>query len=118
MRLADVENILNPALSRGQFSLAEATYKQSGLIAPIGVVLWARVSSEVDERITRDLERPLRLTPEEWSSGDIIWIVEAVGTPAEVNKLVKKLKGTTWKGKTVKTRTRDKEKRIAVREIV
>ncbi len=53
----------------------------------------------------------------EWSSGDIVWIVEAVGTPAAVNKILKKLKGTTWKGKTVKTRTRNKEKRITVREL-
>lgn len=117
MRLADIEGIVSPAVSCGQFLLAETTHKQNGLVTPIGVVLWARVSPEIDARIARDLEQPLKLAPSEWSSGDIVWIVEAVGAPPAINKLVQELKETSWKGKTVKMRARDKDNKVAVREI-
>lgn len=117
MSLADIEGIVGPAVVRNQYLLAELPDTQSGLVSPVGVVLWARVSPKIDERIVRDLEHPVKLAPAEWDSGEIVWIVDAIGTPPAINKLMKQLKETSWKGRAVKMRVRDKDNAAIVREI-
>lgn len=77
--LQDLEWLVAPAVLTGQFALAEAQAKTTGLVTPVGAVLWALVSEETDRRLTAELEAPMRLRPDEWRAGTIPWIVLTLG---------------------------------------
>lgn len=102
--LQDLEWLVVPAVTTNQFMLAEARSKESGFISPIGVVLWAHVSPEVDQRLMTSLGEPVRLRPDEWRSGPIAWMVDAVGAPQIVQSLVKRMHDQVFKGAPVKVR--------------
>lgn len=105
--LADLEWMLLPAFQRDQFKIAEA--KADNLNVPAGFVLWASVSPEVDQRLSESLEAPLRLKPDEWNSGTILWLVEAVGDPRAIKELLKTCRDTLPGGKEAKLRTASRE---------
>ena len=77
--LADIEWLILPPVMLGQFYVAEAQHEANGFRAPIALVTWARVSPEVDRRLTDNAGQPPRLAPEEWASGDIVWLIDVVG---------------------------------------
>ena len=79
--LVDLEWLVIPPLVSGQFLLAHAQSRETGLAAPAATILWGSVSAEVDQRLTATIDQPLRLKPHEWQSGDILWIVAAAGEP-------------------------------------
>ncbi len=112
--LADLEWLVVPAVMTGQYSLAEAQSKANGLTAPVGVLLWASVSAEVDKRLTENLDAPMRLKPEEWKSGDTLWIIDAVGEPKMVQAMLQRMAAKDWKGRTVKMKARDKDGKVRV----
>lgn len=116
--LADLEWLVLPAIAAGQFSLMDAQSKSIGFTQPVGLVLWARVSSDVDQRLSSNLALPMRLKPEDWTSGDIVWVVEAVGAPQAMGPLIKALSENEWKGKPVKMRVRDEQGRVTVKTVV
>ena len=99
--LADLEWCLLPALARGQFLVAEARMPD-GQAMPAALVLWARVSAEVDARLSAAPGYPIRLHPNEWQSGDVIWIVDAVGEPKAVQECVAALAKTAFQGRQFK----------------
>jgi len=107
--LADLEWLVLPPLLTGQFSVAEAGDQQSRIRMPLAVALWANVSSEVDKRLSENLSAPLRLRPDEWRSGDIPWLVDAVGDARMVSPFLKQLSETVFKGRDVKVRSRGKD---------
>ena len=49
---------------------------------PIGVVLWASVSDEVAERLAQGTTK---LRPQDWKSGDQLWVVESLPRAASCN---------------------------------
>jgi len=104
--LADLEWLVLPALATGQFALAEARHKESGLAAPVAVMLWATVSAEVDARLTANAGKPVRLKPDEWAAGPNAWLVEAVGEPRAVKALIDKTLRGPLKGRSLKVTTR------------
>ncbi len=112
--LADLEWLAVPAVTTGQFLLAEAQSKTSGLTAPVAMVLWASVSAEVDARLAANTGGPLRLTPGEWRSGDIPWVIEAVGEAPLVQALLKRLLATGAKDRPIKMRARGKDGKMRV----
>jgi cytolysin-activating lysine-acyltransferase len=89
--LARQTDTVLPALATGQFSLADARDQTTGFSAPVGAVLWAMVSEEVDQRLTAQPGYPIRLRPQDWRSGNIPWLVEAIGEPRAVAAMVKTL---------------------------
>ncbi len=105
--LADLQELVVPALLRDQFRIAEVTRQDSGFMAPVALVLWARVSEEVDRRLSAEREGPVRLAPDEWAGGDILWLVETVGEKRFVDAILADLAKTAFKGKTVKFRKLD-----------
>lgn len=108
--IAALEEIAVPAVLTGQFSLAQTQSSANGMVAPVGVVFWARVSPDVDQRLTQNIEaEPVRLQLAEWRSGPIIWIVDAVGEQKIIEAMLSRLVDTEWKGKEVRTRARTKE---------
>ena len=50
-----------------------------GQAARAALVLWARVSAEIDARLSVAPRYPIRLHPNEWQSGDVILIADAEG---------------------------------------
>lgn len=117
MPLSDLEWLVVPALVTGQFSLAEAQSKTNGVIQPMAVVLWARVSNELHSRLLANPEQAARMKPAEWVSGENIWVVEAIGERRIVEALLTKMSDSVWSGKTVKVRVRNKEGKLVVGDL-
>jgi hemolysin-activating ACP:hemolysin acyltransferase len=107
--LADLEWLVVPAVTSGQFALAEAQSKANGMTAPVGLVLWAHVSAEVDKRLREHIADPVRLNPAEWKSGDILWVVEAIGDPKIVQAMLQNAAAKDWKDRNVNLRVRGKD---------
>ena len=113
-KLSDLEWLVAPAVATGQFTIAEAQIKANGITQPMGVILWARVSADIDKRLHQNIAQPLHLTPQEWASGDIIWLVEVAGEPRVLDAVMKRMRETVWAGKTVRVRGKDKDGKAAV----
>lgn len=111
--LADLEWLVVPAVVRGQYALAEAQSKETGATAPVGALLWALVSEDVDKRLS-DLSAPLRLKPDEWRSGDIPWIIHAAGDMKVLAGLIQELAKKALKDRQPKMRVRGRDGKIAV----
>jgi len=115
--LTDLEWLVVPPLLANQFTLAEARTKDGAIPAPIGVALWAFVSPEVDEKLSQNLDRPMRLRPDEWKSGDIPWLIDAIGPPDVVKAMLQRLGQAVFKGTPYKIRARDSEGKVAIRTV-
>lgn len=107
--LADLEWLAVPAVTTGQFALAEAQSKANGMTAPVGLVLWASVSPEIDKRLRTNIASGVRLAPNEWKSGDILWVVEAVGDPKILQAMLQRAASKEWQGREVNLRIRGKD---------
>ena len=106
--LADLEWLVVPAVTTGQFAMAEAQSKANGMMVPVGVLLWASVSPEVDKRLTEATESPMRLSQEEWRSGDILWVIDGIGEQQVIQTMLKRKIEKDWAGRQVKMKVRDK----------
>lgn len=107
--LGDLELLVVPPLLSGQISVATAQSKNNGLTAPVGAILWARVSSEVAERLASHAGKAIRLAPEEWKCGDIVWVVACAGEGRVLSEMLKQLSRREWAGKQVKIVVRPKD---------
>ena len=112
--LNDLEWMVVPALQSGQFAVAEAQSKETGAVMPVGAVLWAFVSPEVDQRLSSSLDQPARLQPAEWRSGDIPWVVMAIGEPKLLGGLLQQLAKTVFARQAPKMRARGADGKISV----
>jgi cytolysin-activating lysine-acyltransferase len=65
---------------------------------PIGVVLWANVSDEVAERLAAGTTK---LRPQDWKSGDKLWVVEVIAPFGGAEEMVKDLKEKVFPTKPV-----------------
>ena len=99
--LSDLEWMVLPPLKLGQVAMAETKPDQSGSRQPLAVMFWATVSTEVDRRISSNLSAPIRLRPDEWRSGDILWIADMIGDMSAGHALVKNVLDTTLAGRTL-----------------
>jgi len=106
-RLADLEWLILPAIGLNQFRIARAQSNQSKLSIPVAAVVWAKVSTEVDQKLSAIHSGPMRLSAQEWSSGDILWIILNAGDPRGVSTIINTLRKTDFKGNPVKIRVRD-----------
>lgn len=111
--LGDLEWLVVPPMLAGQYRIGEAKPKTGGSV-PVAVVLWASVSAEVDKRLAQIGSTPIRLRPDEWTSGDILWLVHAAGEPRFVRQVLKQLNETAFKGREVKLRGFGKDGKPAV----
>ena len=106
--LADLEWLVVPAVTTGQFAMAEAQSKANGMMVPVGVLLWASVSPEVDKRLVEATESPMRLSQDEWRSGDILWVIDGIGEQQMIQTMLKRKMAKDWAGRQVKMKVRDK----------
>jgi cytolysin-activating lysine-acyltransferase len=115
--LGDLEWLVLPPLLTGQCQVVEAKAQVNGPGIPVAVVFWASVSAEVDKRLSENLNAPIRLRPDEWRSGDILWLVDVVGDGRLVTALLKQLNESTFKGKQMKVRARGQDGKLIVRTL-
>jgi cytolysin-activating lysine-acyltransferase len=106
--LSSLEELVVPALTTGQFMIAEAQIKKSGLVTPVALVLWASVSEEIDQRLSDNGSEPVRLAPKDWKSGDIPWLIIAAGDKRLIKALLERIQETALKGRLLKFRSADK----------
>lgn len=112
--LHDLEWMVIPALMTGQFAVADAQSKETGAVMPVAAVLWAYVSSEVDQRLS-NLNDPLpRLAPNEWRSGNTPWVIMAIGDTKVVGGLLQQLAKTVFKDGPAKIRARGPDGQVVV----
>ena len=104
LTVADLEALVVPALLCNQFAIASTHSNANGLVSPAAIALWAQVSTEVDQRLSTNLDEPFRLAPNEWRSGDIPWLMATAGDPRGVDVILKQLQENRLKGKSFKIR--------------
>lgn len=73
---------------------------------PVAAAFWAQVSADVDRKLSENLAGPIRLRPDEWRSGEILWLIDAVGDSRALPTFLKHLQENVFKGRPVKMRTR------------
>ncbi len=117
MFLSELELMVTPALSTGQFAIAEGRHKESGLSTPRAAIIWASVSKEVDARLAAQVGGPIRLKPSEWASGTNAWLVEAVGEPRAIKLLIDQAITGPLKSRGLKVVTRGPSGKPAVQHV-
>jgi hemolysin-activating ACP:hemolysin acyltransferase len=127
MPLADLEWLVLPAVMSGQFRLGqvpsplgrgkEGIGKEGGVLVPVAVALWARVSAEIDAALSRDLDKPVELKAHQWASGDHVWLVAVAGDRRAVPQLVEQLAKTALKGQRIKMRVQGADGKVVVKTL-
>jgi hemolysin-activating ACP:hemolysin acyltransferase len=112
--LADLEWMVLPAVTTGQFAVADAQSKQTGVVMPVAAVLWAFVSEDIDRQLSANLNEPFRLKPPDWRSGKIPWIVMAIGDPKVVGTLLQNVSRSVFKDQPAKMRAKGPKGDIVV----
>ncbi len=114
MRIKDLQWLVGPAIATGQFAVAEARDKNSGQTMPVGAVLWAMVSDDVDKKLSADGGETVRLEAKEWRSGSVPWIVAAIGDSKVVSHLLERLAKSQFTDQPARIRGRDKDGKATV----
>lgn len=135
MRLADLQWLVLPPVMAGQFRLAQvpmpqdtkgqeagkapqgAKAQEGGILVPIAVALWARVSPDIDKGLSESLDKEVRLRPNQWASGNIVWLTAVAGDPRAKPRFLKQLAETEFKGQHVKMRLRGPDGKVVVRAL-
>ncbi|GAA6210310.1 hypothetical protein NBRC116602_00500 [Hyphomicrobiales bacterium 4NK60-0047b] len=86
LSIGDLNSVLLEPLIRDRVAMAshkpEETEGSPANNEPlIGIAIWASVSEEVDQRIREQIKAgvfPVRLKPEDWTSGDINWLMDVI----------------------------------------
>jgi len=102
-KLSDLQWLVVPPILTGQSAVMEA--RINGRPVPVAVALWASVSEEVDKRLSENLSTPIKLRPDEWRSGNILWLVDAVGDAKAIPRLLRQLQETQFKGRKPRLRS-------------
>jgi cytolysin-activating lysine-acyltransferase len=69
---------------------------------PVGVVFWASVSEEVEARLAAG---NARMRPQDWKSGDRLWVVEVIAPFGKGEEMVRDLKEMVFPGRDLKAVT-------------
>ena len=80
--LSELSHVLMEPLIRDRVALASSKPdNDNGVNAATGIAIWASVSKDVDAKIREQVKAgvfPVRLQPEEWTSGDINWLLDVI----------------------------------------
>jgi cytolysin-activating lysine-acyltransferase len=124
MRLADLEWLVLPPIMSGQFRLAQMPApqgrlkgKDGGVLVPVAVALWARVSAAIDKQLSEGLDKTVRLGPGDWASGDNVWLMAVAGDRRAIPKFIDQLAKTEFKGQRVKMRVRGPGNSVVVKTL-
>ena len=109
LHVRDLTWLVVPPLLVQQFAIVEAVRQGAALPSPYAAALWARVSPEVDRRLSEDKDGSVRLAADEWQSGDVLWIIDAVGHPDIVPAFLEEFVATYFPGQYPKMRVIGKQ---------
>lgn len=80
--VADLQHLVLEPLIRDRIAIAYPGGSQDNALADIaGMAIWASVSEAVDARIREQVREgifPLRLKAEDWTSGEINWLIDVI----------------------------------------
>jgi hemolysin-activating ACP:hemolysin acyltransferase len=111
--LGSIAAVLNPAFANGQYVIGRAK-NEAGVHTPVAACVWACVSADVDQRLSQHVEGPMRLAPTDWRSGDIPWVIAALGEQLALEPVLRELQKVTLNGRPLKMRARDQDGAAAV----
>ena len=117
MTLGALETMVVPAIATGQYLIAGTQSKENGMTASVAAVLWATVSEDVDQRLSSELDKPIKLEPKEWKSGDIPWLICVAGDRRVVDGMLKKLQSDAFKNNPIKMRARGQDGQTTIATI-
>ena len=115
--LNDLEWAVVPALLTNQFMMMRGMVRPKfegedstgdgpgdGLTVPVGLALWASVSDEVSEKLAKQKADGVsyRLAPQEWNSGNNVWLLALVGPEKLRPALQRQIEQETLKERTVR----------------
>lgn len=90
--LADLQHLVLDPLIRDRLAIAYPADKERGDLADIsGLAIWASVSEEVDAKIREQIRNgvwPLRLKPEDWTSGETNWLIDVIAQDRKITASV------------------------------
>ena len=90
--LADLQHLVLEPLIRDRIAMAWPARREEDPLADMaGVAIWASVSDEVDQRITEQVKAgvfPIRLKPEDWTSGTNNWLLDVIAPDARATARV------------------------------
>ena len=112
-----LETMVVPAIATGQYLIARTQSKENGMTAPVAAVLWASVSEDVDQRLSSELDKPIKLEPKEWKSGDIPWLICVAGDRRVVDGMLKKLQSDAFNNIPIKMRARGQDGQTTIATI-
>lgn len=90
-----------PAIANRQFLIAKIKPKANPEAdsIPAGLAMWASVSDEVDQRLRSNESGQISLKPDEWKSGDRLWLVDLVAPSKLVPQMVNDLEQKVAQGR-------------------
>ncbi len=78
LQIGDLEWLVMPPLIHQQFYIFRDGDR------PVGLALWAKCNAAAEAKLDRGMIEPEnRLTPEEWKSGDSVWLADLVAPFAD-----------------------------------
>lgn len=115
---ADMEWKILPPIVNGQYHIETADDTEFGTLRPVSLVTWAKVSDELDKRLSAQAQGELvRLRPQEWASGEHVWLVDVVGTKEGVRKALKAIHQNQLSKTESKVPTRDKDGKLEINSL-
>jgi hemolysin-activating ACP:hemolysin acyltransferase len=124
LRIADLEWLVLPPAMAGQFRLAlvpqpqgKTNGQQGSVLLPVAVALWAAVSEDIDKALSESRDEPARLRPDQWASGDKLWLMAVAGDQRAIPTFLKQLAEKEFKGRLVKMRTQGSDGKIVVKTL-
>lgn len=122
--VGDLEWLALPPLMAGQFRLGQThlgggkpAQEDAGMLLPVAVALWARVSDQIDATLSTTLDKQVRLKPDQWASGQNLWLMAVAGDPRALPTFLKQLRTTEFKGQTVKIRAHGKDGKVSIKTL-
>jgi hemolysin-activating ACP:hemolysin acyltransferase len=91
LSLADLQPVLLDPMIRDRLAIAQPRATDAGLADLAGFAIWASVSEAVDAKIREQIRAgvwPVRLAPEDWTSGEINWLLDVIAPDRKVAGLV------------------------------
>ena len=91
LSLADLQPVLLDPMIRDRLAIAQPRATDAGLADLAGFAIWASVSEAVDAKIREQIKAgvwPVRLAPEDWTSGEINWLLDVIAPDRKVAGLV------------------------------
>jgi hemolysin-activating ACP:hemolysin acyltransferase len=114
LALTDLEWLVMPPLMLGQYAMVDGKFAGVALPVPAAVALWASVSAEVDQRLSASLTAPIRLRPDEWRSGETLWLIDVIGDQHAIPHLMQQLQAGPFKGRAARMRMVGRDGKVVV----